>query len=255
MQLSVHFELTLKNGTGKNRREFPLKVDLETNEARTVIFGPSGCGKTITLQVIAGLIKPASGSIRLGERILFDSERNIFVPAPHRRIGYVFQDYALFPHLSVLENVGYALRRWPKPLSRQDKEHISAMLDIFNIRTLSDSYPQELSGGQRQRVALVRALVRKPEILLLDEPFSAMDIILRAKMREEMAAIQQRFDVPIVMITHDLDDVKAFADTLAVYRHGAVASVLSCREMCRQEGEALAWPQIFDTCKKVFEAV
>jgi len=252
MQLSVHFELTLKNTTGKVKREFPLRVDFDTFDARTVIFGPSGCGKSVTLQVIAGLLKPVKGQIKLEKKTLFDSEKHVFVPTQRRRIGYVFQDYALFPHLSVMENAGYALRRWPAPLSQNNKTQIMEMLELFGIPDLAHSLPRELSGGQRQRVALARALLNKPDILLLDEPFSAMDMLLRVKMREELIQIQERFKIPMVMITHDLEDVKALADTLVVYQSGSVANVLSCHQMCAEKGSEQAWSEIIKTCTKVF---
>lgn len=254
MPLSVHFELTLKNLTGKTKREFPLRVDFDTHNARTVIFGPSGCGKSVTLQAIAGLLKPTKGQIKLNGKTLFDSEKNIFVPAHRRRIGYVFQDYALFPHLSIMENAGYALRQWPVPLSKEHKKRIMEMLELFGIADLAHSLPRELSGGQRQRVALARALLNKPDILLLDEPLSAMDMLLRVKMREELIQIQERFNMPMVMITHDLEDVKALADTLVVYQPGSVANVLSCRQLCEEKGGEQAWEDIVQTCKKVFEA-
>ena len=254
MQLNAHFELALRNTSGKSRREFCLKADFETDQMRTVIFGLSGSGKSITLQVLAGLLKPNKGQITLNGHTLFDSQKSVFVPARKRSVGYLFQDYALFPHLSVLENAGYALRHWPYPLSRHDKERILGMLDLFEISNLSQSLPHELSGGQRQRVALARALLHNPEILLLDEPFSAMDMLLRNKMRDELIHIQKKFDIPLLMITHDLEDVKAFADTLVVFQHGSVAGVLPCKEMREQKGDDQAWHETFETCQKIFTA-
>ncbi|MDR0250140.1 MAG: ATP-binding cassette domain-containing protein [Burkholderiales bacterium] len=254
MRLSVDIELTLKTQQRKKAREFSLHARFESAEDRVVIFGPSGSGKSVTLQAIAGLLQPTRGHIRLGERTLFDSAAGISLPARARRIGYVFQDYALFPHLTVLENAGYALRSWPRPLSHEARERILHMLDIFGIAALANNLPSELSGGQRQRVALARALLHEPEVILLDEPFSAMDLLLRVKMREELAAIQARFNVPIILITHDLEDVRAFADTLVIYQYGAVANVLPCRDICRQEGGARAWQSIFEACRGVFKA-
>ncbi len=254
MWLSVDIELTLKTRQARQAREFSLQARFDSAEDRVVIFGPSGSGKSVTLQAIAGLIRPARGHIRLGERTLFDSAAGIALPAQARRIGYVFQDYALFPHLTVLENAGYALRQWPQPLSREARERILQMLDVFGIATMANSLPSELSGGQRQRVALARALLHEPEVILLDEPFSAMDLLLRARMREELVAMQERFKVPMILITHDLEDVRAFADTLVVYEYGAVANVLPCRDLCRREGETRAWPGIFEACGGVFSA-
>ncbi|MDR2016517.1 MAG: ATP-binding cassette domain-containing protein [Burkholderiales bacterium] len=254
MRLSVDIELTLKTQQRRKAREFSLHARFESAENRMVIFGPSGSGKSVTLQAIAGLIQPTRGHIRLGERTLFDSAAGISLPARTRRIGYVFQDYALFPHLTVLQNAGYALRQWPRPLSREARERILHMLDVFGVAALANNLPSELSGGQRQRVALARALLHEPEVILLDEPFSAMDLLLRDRMREELVAIQARFKVPIVLITHDLKDVRALADTLVIYQYGAVAKVLPCRDMCRHEDEALVWPRVFEECGGVFNA-
>lgn len=253
MQLRVHFELILKNCARGKKREFPLKVDFETDERRTVIFGPSGCGKSVTFQVIAGLIKPAKSVITFGERTLSDNQRGIFIPAHKRRIGYVFQDYALFPHLSVVENVGYALRQWPYPLSSPHKKRILDMLDSFGMACLAESFPHELSGGQQQRVALARALISEPEILLLDEPFSAMDTLLRTKMREELGDIQHRFKTPSIIITHDLDDVKEFADTLIIYQPHCIASVINCRQLYEKKGKSQGWTEISELCRKQFK--
>ncbi|MCL2021546.1 MAG: ATP-binding cassette domain-containing protein [Betaproteobacteria bacterium] len=253
MLLSVDIELSLKTRQRRQAREFSLHARFESAEDKVVIFGPSGSGKSVTLQAIAGLIKPKRGHIRLGGRTLFDSAAGISLPTRSRRIGYVFQDYALFPHLSVLENAGYALRAWPRPLSREAKERILYMLDVFGIAELATSVPSELSGGQQQRVALARALLRDPEVVLLDEPFSAMDLLLRDKMREELAAIQARFNVPFILITHDLEDVRAFADTLVIFQHGAVANALPCRDIVQREGVE-AWPGIFAACGGAFTA-
>lgn len=253
-QLSVTFDLVLKNSSGKRSREFPLAVDFASSDERTVIFGPSGCGKSVTLQVIAGLLKPRSGQIQLGERMLYESEQQVFIPANQRRIGYVFQDYALFPHLNVMQNAGYSLRRhWPMPLSSESQAQVLEMLGVFGIAELAHSLPSQLSGGQRQRVALARALLSKPDILLLDEPLSAMDVLLRTRMREELIQIQERFNVPMVMVTHDLEDVKAIAQTIVVFRQGAVAEVLPYQHMIQAMGQEAAWHQVVESCKKAFE--
>lgn len=252
MEFKTSFELELSEGRGKKKRDFSLQVDFASSDERIVIFGPSGCGKSLTLRVIAGLIKPQRGYIRLGERVLYDSEAGVFVPPQQRRIAYVFQDYALFPHLSVLENVSYSMRRWPLPLGAESRERALAMLDDFGIADLAHSLPQQLSGGQRQRVALVRALLSEPELILLDEPFAALDVMLRTKMREEMLAIQERFKVPLVMISHDLEDVKSMAQTLLVFQKGSIADIIEYRSLCHELGQAGAWKQALRACRAVF---
>ncbi len=222
MLIRVDIEKTLAS----RGRRFVLKAAFSSSEGFVVLFGPSGSGKTLTLQSIAGLLTPDSGKIVLRDSVLFDSKSGINIRPQHRKIGYVFQDYALFPHLTVFENIGFGLRkRWLQPLSSTDRLKVEEFLDIFEIKHLAAGFPFDLSGGQRQRVALARALIRNPEILLLDEPFSALDTFLRVKLRNELLAIQTRFKVPVIMITHDPEDIRAFAETLVTYDAGQVCSV------------------------------
>jgi molybdate transport system ATP-binding protein len=209
-------------------RMFSLEVDFASESERLVLFGPSGSGKTITLKAIAGLLRPDAGRIIIGGSILFDLKQNIDIPARHRNIGYVPQDYALFPHLNVADNLGFGLpKRWPWGLDQEDRRRIAEFLEIFELTNLSASLPRDLSGGQRQRVALARALIRNPKLLLLDEPFSALDALLRAKMRQELLKIQEHFSIPVILITHDPEDVAALARTVVVYEHGRVSKIMS----------------------------
>jgi molybdate transport system ATP-binding protein len=194
----------------------------------TVVTGPSGSGKTLTLQSVAGLIRPDSGRIVVKGRVLFNSEARIDVPSRSRNIGYVFQDYALFPHMTVADNVGYGLRKtWQWRASRKDRRDVHAFLDTLEVANLADSFPADLSGGQKQRVALARALIRRPDLLLLDEPFSALDTLLRGKLRKELIDIQARFHIPMIMITHDPEDIRVFAETLVTYEAGRVCEIQS----------------------------
>ena len=223
MRLDVDFSLTLAT----RRRRFELAVAFSSDEDRIVMFGPSGSGKSATLQAIAGLLRPHRGRIVVGGRTLFDAATGVDVPARARRIGYVFQDFALFPHLSVWDNVAYGLRhfgRWR--LADAERDRIADLLRLMGIERLADARPGSLSGGQRQRVALARALVVEPQVLLMDEPFSALDIRLRRRMRDELADVQQRFAVPLVLITHDLQDVEHLAQTLVVIDLGQVTRTL-----------------------------
>jgi molybdate transport system ATP-binding protein len=228
-RLEVDIALTL----GTVPRRFDLQVRFASQQDRIVLFGPSGAGKSATLQAIAGLQHPAKGRIVVDGRVLLDTTQNIALPPRARRVGYVFQDYALFPHLSVRDNIGFGLQRspwpisWPigRPLGRSDRDstrRIDAMLDLFDLRELATQIPRELSGGQRQRVALARALIVEPSILLLDEPFAALDVRLRDRMRVELRELQLRFAVPLVLITHDLQDVQHLAETLVVMEMGRV---------------------------------
>jgi molybdate transport system ATP-binding protein len=159
--------------------------------------------------------------------VLFDAAAQIRVPARRRDVGYVFQDYALFPHLTVAQNVSFGLRRsWPWYLRRGDRRRLQEVLEIFELAPLGDSLPRDLSGGQRQRVALARALIRRPSLLLLDEPFSALDALLRAKMRQELLKVQAHFCVPVILITHDPEDVAALAQTVVVYDEGRISRIM-----------------------------
>lgn len=207
-------------------RDFSLNVDFQSDAAQLVFFGASGSGKTLTLQMIAGLLRPHSGRIILDGQVLSDAESNLFIAPQKRRIGYVFQDYALFPHLTVRQNLAFTLRHGAYHAGDATKdERVTEMLARFEIRHLADQYPAQLSGGQKQRTALARALLSSPRLLLLDEPFSALDSLLRIRMRKELAAQLSEFDIPLIMVTHDPEDVDMFADDIAVFSHGSIVSV------------------------------
>ncbi|MEO6164889.1 MAG: ATP-binding cassette domain-containing protein [Candidatus Binatia bacterium] len=222
MKLEVQMRMSLK----AEDRLFQLDVAFHSAKNLIVIFGPSGAGKSVTIQAIAGLLKPDEGRIVLDGRTLFDSNVGVNLAARERNVGYVFQDYALFPHLTVAQNVGFPLQRslWNGNAGAAIVQDFLARFDLADLRA---SYPRQLSGGQRQRVALARALIRTPDILLLDEPLAALDPVLRGKTRDELLKLQQSFAVPMVVITHDPADVEAFAEDLIVFEIGKVARQIS----------------------------
>jgi molybdate transport system ATP-binding protein len=183
----------------------------------TALIGPSGSGKTSILRCIAGLLQPREGRIVCGGQVWFDSTRGIALSPQARRVGLVFQDYALFPHLSARDNVREALTH----LSRRNREERAReLLAQVRLAGLESRTPDQLSGGQRQRVALARALAREPSVLLLDEPFSAVDQMTRRKLQEELARLHREIRVPILLVTHDLGEAAALADRMVVLGHG-----------------------------------
>jgi len=221
----MHIDVAIAKQLREHDRRFDLEVRFASDADVTVLFGPSGAGKTQTLYALAGLSRPDSGSIHVRERVLFDAERRIDVPTRQRRIGFVFQEYALFPHLNVLQNVAFARTR-PWPLPPRFKRvadagaEVSALIAAFELGDLAYSRPAQLSGGQRQRVALARALAAQPQLLLLDEPFAALDAPLRRRLRGELLAARARFGVPMIVITHDPEDVAALGGHVITIENG-----------------------------------
>ena len=194
-------------------------LDLEVYRGEIlVLVGPSGCGKTTTLRLIAGFETPDAGRIELGGRMVAGEGRP--VPPEERRVGFVFQEYALFPHLTVAENIGYGLARGP-----QRSRRVREMVELVRLEGLEDRYPHELSGGQQQRVALARALAPRPEILLLDEPFSNLDADLRQQVREEVREILRRTGITAILVTHDRREALNLGDRVAVMEAGRIEQV------------------------------
>jgi molybdate transport system ATP-binding protein len=209
-----------------------LAVRLEAGEEILVLFGPSGAGKTSTLNAVAGLLNPEAGEIRLGAEVFFRRHRPgppVHVPARRRGIGYVFQSYALFPHLTALQNVGYALARTSGGQGRA-----LALLEQMGMAHLAGRYPHELSGGQQQRVAIARALAREPRLLLLDEPFAALDRAVREQLQRDLRTLQAARGLTVLYVTHRLEDAFAVGHRLAVMRDGRVEQAGSIEEVFRQ---------------------
>jgi len=191
-----------------------LTLDVDMGEI-VCLLGPSGCGKTTLLRLIAGFEIPDSGSVRIaGAEVAGEAE---WVPPERRRIGFVFQDYALFPHLSVLQNVAFGLRGAKRPVRER---RAAEVLDLVGLTIFASRYPHQLSGGQQQRVALARALAPQPAVILLDEPFSNLDAALRGSTRDEVRAILKRTGTTAILVTHDQEEAMGFADRLAVMRAG-----------------------------------
>ncbi len=214
MSLSVNIKKRLKG--------FSLDVSWSMGNELAVLFGRSGAGKSLTLKSMAGLMRPDEGSIVSGGRVLLDIPSGVDLPPQKRRFGYVFQDLALFPHMTVRGNIEYGLngKAGGGPGKDRAAEKVKGMLDAFGLGKLGDKNPDEISGGQRQRVALARALVGRPQALLLDEPFSALDAPLRAEMGRLLVEIRREFDIPVVLVTHDLQEACELAGRLIVYQGG-----------------------------------
>lgn len=209
--LQADFQLALEH--------FELNVKFESGPEMVVVFGPSGSGKSMTLRALAGLVRPEGGFIRLGERLLFHHDRGIHLSPQSRNVGYVPQQYALFPHMTIEENVVFGLHEF----SRRDQELRAAeLLTLMRLEPLAQRYPSEVSGGQQQRAALARALAREPRMLLMDEPFAALEEDLRAHLRDELVRIQERFNIPVLLVTHSLTEAYALAHQLVVLDSGRV---------------------------------
>ncbi len=223
--VTMRFDVDIGKRVVAQGRVFDLAVRFAVTTDRLALFGPSGAGKSLTLRALAGLVRPDRGRIVINDRVWLDCDRRVDVPTRTRNVGYVFQDYALFPHRTVEQNVAAVHARWwPAPFTGRQRAEIDALLDAFAIADVRRSYPEQLSGGQRQRVALARALAAHPQLLLLDEPFAALDVALRMRLRADLIDVQRRFGIPMVLITHDSDDLAQCADAVVTLSEGRVAS-------------------------------
>jgi iron(III) transport system ATP-binding protein len=204
-----------------------LSVSVRDGELLTLL-GPSGCGKTTTLRLIAGLERPDGGSVRLDGTAVSGPD---FVSAEHRDVGVVFQEFALFPHLSARENIAFGIEEWPEA---ERESRVDDLLDLVGLADHGEKSPEELSGGQQQRVALARSLAPEPQLLLLDEPFSNLDVDLRVEMREEVREILKEAGVTAVSVTHDQEEAMSISDRVAVMSEGQIEQIGTPEEVFQQ---------------------
>jgi molybdate transport system ATP-binding protein len=214
--LDARIKMQLGSGAGHS---LTIDVKVRATDGVTVLFGPSGAGKTSILRSIAGILTPDEGRIILGERVFFDSAAGIHLPIQERRVGYVFQNHVLFPHLTAEQNVLYGARASSRHSARQRVDELFALL---GIQKTAARYPRELSGGEQQRVALARALATDPRILLLDEPLSAVDVATRSRLLGEISAIQSRSGIPFVYVTHNHSEAVRLGDIMYVIHEGKI---------------------------------
>lgn len=194
-----------------------LELDLELPENELIaVYGPSGSGKTTMLRILAGLVKPQEGYICFGEDVWLDTRKKIMVRPQERQAGLVFQDYALFPNMTVRKNLEYALEKG------QSSDFPDELMRVMELEELGDRYPARLSGGQQQRVALARALVRKPKMLLLDEPLSALDTEMRERLQEFILQVHRSYSLTTLLVSHDAPEVIRLADRVVILREGKV---------------------------------
>jgi len=219
-------DLTLPAG------EFSLDVAFQSEGRITTLFGPSGAGKTLTLRCLAGVATPLTGWLRVAGRTLFDASARIHLPPRERRLGYVVQRFPLFPHLDVAGNVGFGLRG----PARDREVRIAELLDRVGLPGFERRRPGELSGGEAQRVALARALAPDPELLLLDEPFSALDVRVRRQLRGEVRRLADTLRIPVLLVTHDPAEMRELSDHLVLIDHGRVLRSGPAAEVLAEPG-------------------
>ncbi len=240
--------MSLEVALEKKLKGFSLEIAFQVTSGCLGILGASGCGKSMTLKSIAGIVRPDRGRIALGDRVLLDTEKRIDLPPQKRKVGYLFQNYALFPNMTVEENVGIGLRG-----TRQEKAPIvQQMIAHFRLDGLEQRYPWQLSGGQQQRVALARILAYHPDVLLLDEPFSALDAYLKEELQMELARLLREYDGLAILVTHNRDEVYKLCGSLMTIHQGRMLSFGDTRETFHSPGH----PQVarLTGCKNLSRA-
>ncbi len=216
---------------GPDSCDFTLELDFLAGRGVTVLFGPSGSGKTLTLDAIAGFVRPDEGRILLDDEILFDSVRNVHVPPRARRCGYVFQNYALFPHMTLRKNLEFAAAKHPR-LARHRR--VNEMLERFRLTDVGGRLPHEVSGGQKQRCSIARALIGEPRLLLLDEPARGLDAPLKAELYSALNQVRAEFGTPVLLVTHDLEECLELGEEMLILREGRLAQMGTPRDIVEQ---------------------
>lgn len=206
-----------------------LSLDIRSNEFVSLL-GPSGCGKTTLIRMIAGLELPTQGQIKIGDEVVYDSDSKLFVPPEKRNLGMVFQSYALWPHLSVFENIAFPLR-CRKVIQAEMNKEVLTVLDQVQLGGMEKRKINELSGGQQQRVALARALVARPRVLLLDEPLSNLDANLREEMCEQIAKIKSQYPMTMIYVTHDQKEAVRLSDRIVILNQGEIEQIGTVQEL------------------------
>ena len=234
----------------KKLGSFELESKFEAQNGVTCLLGPSGCGKSMTLKCIAGIEKPDSGHIALDGVVLYDSEKGINLPPQKRHVGYLFQNYALFPNMTVRQNILCGMRHEMDKAVKEEK--LKKMLDMFQLNGLENHRPAQLSGGQAQRTALARIMVSEPQLLLLDEPFSALDAYLRGKLMIEMRDVLARFGREVIMVTHNRDEAYNMSREIAVMDSGKLLTVNKTKALFADPGSVPA--AILTGCKNIAAA-
>jgi molybdate transport system ATP-binding protein len=227
----------LEVGISKTLPGFSLKVTFSIDQEILAILGASGSGKTLTLQSIAGLDRPDEGYIKLNGKVLLDLADGLFLPPQARRVGFVFQNYALFPHLSVYDNIAFGIHQLHR---REIEERVDRLLHNMNLQGLARRYPRQLSSGQQQRVAVARALAPEPEALLFDEPFSALDALVKERLEDELLAIQEFYKGDVLFVTHDLAEAYKISSKIAVYESGRIIQFGSKQEVIEAPASRMA---------------
>jgi len=214
---------------------FLLDISFVAEDGITILFGPSGSGKTTTLRAIAGIVAPDEGCIKVGESVYFDSNTSTNVSIQQRRVGYVFQDYALFPHLTGEQNVLYGIK---DKTDRSRRERVNAILAQFKVEHVRHRHPQNMSDGEQQRIELARALASDPAVVLLDEPLSAVDVETRSGLLDEIAAAQAGVGVPFIYVTHNTAEAIRLGTKAVVLQQGRVKTIGPASEILNQNGSA-----------------